>query len=155
MEVEAFLADSVVVADGKLFVQGGGWNVINTQALPTRHPRIGIGILVRVPYTATNQAHKFELRIEDADGELHPLGEAPPGVETEDGKIRRIEGEFNMGRPPGLVPGEEQLVPMAINMDGVEFPDAESYRVVIEIDGSEVKSLPFRINPVTQMRMVG
>ena|SRR5205823_7899427 len=66
---EALLADSVVVAEHKMYVQGGAWNTIFAQALPARHPRIGIGLVVRVPYAlADNLAKRFELTLEDEDG---------------------------------------------------------------------------------------
>ncbi len=109
MEVEAFLADSVVAAEGKLYVQGAGWNIVNAPALPYRLARAGIGLIVRIPYTATNQPHKFEIFMRDADGIEMPLAEAPPDVETPDGKIRRLGGEFNVGRPPTLEAGDELL----------------------------------------------
>lgn len=153
MEVEAFLADSVVTAENKLFVQGGGWNIIHTAAVPTQHPRVGIGMIIRIPYTATNQSHQFELRLEDEDGNEVPLGKLPPGsaAEGEEGTISRIGGEFNVGRPAGIFPGEEQLLPFAINLDGLRFEKVGAYRFVLEVDGSEVKSLPFRINQVQQV----
>lgn len=151
MEVEAFLADSVVTAESKLYAQGGGWNAITTLALPARHSRIGIGLIVRIPYTATNQPHRFELRLEDEDGGERPLGDAPPEAgESEQKSISRIGGEFNVGRPPNLYPGEEQLLPFAINLDGLIFERAGAYRFVLEIDGTEVKRLPFRVNQATQ-----
>lgn len=156
MEVEAFLADSVVTAEGKLYVQGAGWNAITTAALPTRHARIGIGLIVRVPYTATNQPHKFELRLEDEDGQELQLGAAPvESAEATVEAITRIGGEFNVGRPPNLYPGEEQLLPFAVNLDGLVFERAGAYRFVLEIDGAEVKRLPFRINQVTKFGPVG
>ena len=106
MEVDAFLADSVVVAEGKLFVQGAGWNTLNVQSLPAVHDRVGIGMIIDVPYTATNQEHGFSLHLETEDGEQLPLGDAPPGMETPDGRVRTIEGVFNVGRPPTLVAGD-------------------------------------------------
>lgn len=57
MEVDAFLADSIVSAEGKLYVQGAGWNKIQATSFPFRHSRIGIGVIIHVPYTATNQVH--------------------------------------------------------------------------------------------------
>lgn len=150
MQVEAFLADSVASAEGKLYVQGAGWNVINTAKVPTRHPRIGLGLIIRVPYTATNQMHKFELYLEDADGNELPLADAPPGTEMPDEKIRRLGGQFNVGRPPTLQPGDEQLVAMAINLDGLMFDRQDSYKFVIELDGSREKELSFRVNQVLQ-----
>jgi hypothetical protein len=150
VQVEAFLADSVASAEGKLYVQGAGWNVINTAKVPTRHPRIGLGLIIRVPYTATNQMHKFELYLEDADGNELPLADAPPGTEMPDEKIRRLGGQFNVGRPPTLQPGDEQLVAMAINLDGLMFDRQDSYKFVIELDGSREKELSFRVNQVLQ-----
>ena len=154
MEVEGFLADAVENVGGKLFVLGAGWNVIHVGALPARHSRVGVGLLIRVPYTATNQAHRFELRIETEDGEVHPLGDVPVD-DGSDGKLYRIEGEFDVGRPAGLPAGEEQIVPVAANLDGLTFDRAGSYRFVFEIDGTAVKTLPFRINLATQLRMAG
>lgn len=150
MQIEAFLADSVASAEGKLYVQGAGWNVINTVQVPARHPRIGIGLIIRVPYTATNQMHKFEIYLLDADGHELPLADAPPKTDVPDGTVRRLGGQFNVGRPPTLQPGDEQLVAMAINLDGLVFDRADSHRFVIELDGSPEKELPFRVNQVLQ-----
>lgn len=142
------LCDSVVSAEGKLYVQGGGWNVLNAITLPTRHPRIGLAIIIRVPYTATNQMHEFAVRLEDSDGGPLRLGEAPAGFESEDGFIRSLGGQFNVGRPPNLQPGDEQIVPIAINLDGLLFETAGGYQVVIAIDGTDVKVIPLRVIPM-------
>jgi hypothetical protein len=150
VDIDAFLADSVATAEGKLYAQGAGWNIIHTQVVPARHARIGIGFIVRVPYTATNQMHKFELYLLNSDGEEMPLGEAPPDAGTADGKIHRLGGQFNVGRPPTLQPGDEQLIPFAVNIDGLEFDRADSYRFVLELDGSPEKELRFRVSQVVQ-----
>jgi hypothetical protein len=149
MAVDAFLADSVVSPDGKLYVQGGGWTVINTPALPCRQPRLGLAALIRVPYSlAINESHKFEVHLEDADGTILPLGDAPGA--TPDGKIRRVGGEFTVGRPPGILPGDDQLVGISMNVDGLLFEKAGVYRFVISIDGVDVKTLRFRVNLLVQ-----
>jgi len=153
MEIDAFLADSVAVAEGKLFVQGAGWNIVWTNAVPARHPRIGIGALIHVPYTATNQLHEFSIRIVDQDENQLSLAAAPPGVDALDGQITELKGQFNMGRPPALTPGDTQIVPLAVNLDGIEFPTSNMYSVVISIDGTVLKRLPIRVqlvaNPLT------
>src|SRR5690348_16399866 len=118
MQVDAFLADSVVVAEGKLYVQGGGWDGIMTGTFPFRQPRVGIGIVLHVPWTATNQMHTFSIKIVDPDGKSIPLGDAPPGAESSDGKVRELRGQFNLGRPPLLMAGGSQTVPIAVNLDG-------------------------------------
>jgi hypothetical protein len=145
MRVVALTADSVVVAEGKLFVQGGGWDQINALGLPTRHPRIGIGVLIRVPYTETNIQHAFDLRLEDPDGKEVPLGDAPPGA-TKDGKVRRVGGQFTVGRPPMLGAGDEQVVPIAVNLDGLTFTAIGTHRIVLAVDGKDVETIPFRLN---------
>src|SRR5690349_7734686 len=113
VHVDAFLADSVVSAEGKLYAQGAGWNVIYTNETPFRHNRVGVGILITVPYTATNQMHRLVVHIEDSDGAKIALGDAPPGTDSDDGHIYLLGGEFNVGRPPLLIPGDDQIVPIA------------------------------------------
>ena len=145
MEVDAFVADSVSAVEGKLYALGAGWNLINAPQLPARHSRVGIGVLIRVPYTATNQPHRLELRLDDSDGRRIPLADAPPSAQTEDGKLYVIDAQFNVGRPPQLTPGDDQIVVIALNVDGIVFEKADAYNVVIEVDGEEVKRLAIRV----------
>lgn len=148
MEVDAFIADSAVVAEGKLYVQGAGWNILWANATPVRSSRIGLGVLIHVPFTETNQMHVFTVKIIDQDGNELPISDAPPNAETVDGKIYELKGQFNMGRPPNLTPGDEQIVPLAMNIDGLLLPAPTMYSVVIAIDGNEMKRLPMRIQMV-------
>jgi uncharacterized protein DUF6941 len=145
MEIDALLADSAITAEGKLYLQGGAWHLINAPGLPLRIPRIGLGIAIRVAWTDTNQVHNFEVRLQDADGHVLALGDAPPDTGPEDGKIRRLGTGFNVGRPPFLQPGDDQLVPLAMNIDGLVFELAGRYEFVLSIDGEDVKHLPMRV----------
>lgn len=150
MEVDAFLADSVVVAEGKLYVQGAGWNVLVAQQMPFRQNRIGVGVVIQVPYTQTNQMHSLSIRLLDTDENPIVLG-AVIGEGGDTDPISEIKGQFNMGRPPMLPPGESQMVPLAINLDGVEFSSLGKYNVSISIDGTEVKRLPMLVSTMPQM----
>ncbi len=150
IEVDAFLADSVVMAEGKLYAQGAGWNTINVRALPVVHDRIGIGVLIRVPYTATNQVHNFEIRLEDADGQRLPIGDNPAG----EGKIESIGGQFNVGRPPTIQPGDEQIVPTAMNVNGYRFERAGNFRFVVSVDGDDAKALPFKVFLISELQPI-
>ena len=142
IEVDAFLADSVDGAQGKIYVLGAGWDSITVQSFPARHPRIGIGVLVRVPYTATNQEHQLEIGLEDADGEPHPIGDDPNDPSR---KIDRFGASFNVGRPPQMVAGDSQTVAMAVNIDGLVFTQPGRYSFVLSVDGTEQKRLPVRV----------
>ena len=152
MEIDGFLADSVASAEGKLYALGAGWNTITTQYVPFSHPRIGIGLIVRVPWSATNQPHDVAIRLEDADGQLIAVGERPPGPESPDGRLYHITATFNLGRPPHLRPGDDQVLTLGVNIDRVTFTRGESYRFVISVDGVDSKSLPLRVVEATSPR---
>jgi hypothetical protein len=141
MEIEAFLADSVVSAEGKLYVQGAGWNVITAPGFPTRHPRIGIGVIVSVAYNETNTEHHLAVRLEDEDGQELPFS----GQGGEETARARVGADFNVGRPANLPPGEEQIIAMAINLDGLVFQHPGRYQLVVAVDGDDLKKLGFRL----------
>lgn len=136
MEVDAFLADSVVTAEGKLYVQGGAWNQLTVGSFPTRHPRMGVALAISVPFGANEREHTFMLHLEDADGQrlaLHP-GQS------------EVSGTFNVARSPAVTDGDEQVVALAINLDGLVFQSPGRYRYVVTIDGVPRKHLPFQIS---------
>src|ERR671919_1324657 len=86
MEVDAFLADSVVAVQGKLYALGVGWNRIVVPTFPARHGRIGIGLLFRLPAGTRNERRRFDLRVEGPDGREIQLGTGSSGI---GGPLRR------------------------------------------------------------------
>lgn len=151
MEVDAILADSVAASENKLYVQGGGWDTIFTQVVPFRQARLGLAMVLRIPWTATNQMHSFSIKIVDADGHNIALGQAPQRADAPGGKAYELKGQFNVGRPAILSPSESQVIPIAVNMDGLEFHQAANHSLIIEVDGTEMKRLPIRIRSTVQM----
>jgi hypothetical protein len=151
MEIDAFLADSIEAVNGKLYALGAAWNHLFTQVTPFRQARIGLGIAVHVPYTATNEPHRFEVRLEDADGRLLPVGDAPPGSDEPDGKLRRLGGQFTIGRPPLLTPGAEQMVALGMNFDSLIFEAPGGYCFVMSLEGEDVKRIGFTVTQIPQM----
>lgn len=145
--VDAMLCDSAVVAEGKLYVQGGGWNMLSTQQFPFLQPRVGLAVVIGVPYTETNRLHHLDVKLESEDGELVPLGPAMPDPE-EPGTMHRATGvaaQFNVGRPPLLQPGDRQSLPFAINLDQLAFAVPGAYSFTLSIDGVEANRLVFRV----------
>ncbi len=136
MEIEAFLADSVTSAGGKLYVLGAGWNALNAGGFPARHDRIGIGVLIRVPTSQAGRPHTLGLRLLGADGKDRSFGTAPDGSE-----VRTLEAQFGVG-PPGELEG---TVAIALNVDGLVFETAGTYTFVLAVDGSDLKRLPFGV----------
>jgi hypothetical protein len=155
VEVNAFLADAAEESQGKIYALGIGWNRIYTREFPARHPRMAIAITVHVPYTQTNQVHRISIQLETEDGQVVPLGDAPPSAPDEPpGKIHELGGEFNVGRPPNLTPGDEQIVPLALTLDGLRFEQPGKFNWVIRIDGTEVRRLDMRVEHLMQLGTV-
>lgn len=148
MRVTALLADHVDVANGKLYVNGGGWTTWWAESVPLRVPAMGVALLIGVPYTATNEQHRFAVYIVDEDGGQVTLPMASNQAGAQPGALAtRIDGEFTVGRPPQLPPGDEQVVPFALNMPGLVLPRYGSYSIVVEVDSVEHARLPFRLAP--------
>jgi hypothetical protein len=142
IQVVGFLADSVVRSVGKLYVQGAGWNRITVLLFPATHDRIGIGLLCNVDPGGSNVPHRFEIRLEDADGKELSFGPAPSAKDKPVEPVTRIGGEFTTG---SMDQNEEQLVAMAINLNGMSFAKPGAFRFVVSVDGADVKALPFRV----------
>jgi len=138
MEVEAFLADSVQAAGGKLHALGIGWRVIQAPAIPARHDRIGIGLIVR---TAPDEAgqHTLTLSLLDPDGAAHAFGAGGP-----------LQATFSS-------PAGQGTATLALNLDGIVFEAEGDHTFVVTIDGAAVTRLPFRVQttpepPVSEFR---
>ncbi len=125
------LANHAEVQNGLLYISGGGWANLFRGPLdpdsppPTNH--FGIGASVLIPWDETNQHHHVVIRIEQEN--TLPL--------------LRIEGEIEVGRPPGLLPGTDQRVAVGFGVD-IQFPEEGSYRAVAEI-GEDSRSVGFRV----------
>jgi hypothetical protein len=145
MEIDAILCDHAQAADGKLFISGGG--IDRSFAGPDLPHMIslGLGAVVRVPYTATNQVHKFTVTIVDEDGQ--PVGPySPDGIEQQP---VQVEIPFNLGRPPGMMPGMSQPWSVALNFQ-LPLGRLGQYHFVVGIDGSDEKRLPLLLTLAPQ-----
>jgi hypothetical protein len=134
VEVDGFLADSVAAVQGKLYALGVGWNRIQVALFPARHDRIAVGLLFRIPAGSPNESRRFDLRIEGPDGREIPLGTGADGQ-----SVGRIGGDFTAGA------AEEQIVPIALNLNGMPIGAPGDYRIVVSLNDADVKILAFRV----------
>jgi Family of unknown function (DUF6941) len=100
MRVTIMLADAAQEADGKLYILGGGWSVTGPEIPPS-----AVAMKIDVPWDQANRRHTWSLELLSEDG-------APVMIEDEP---LRVEGEFEVGRPPGLAPGSFIDVPLAVS----------------------------------------
>jgi hypothetical protein len=129
MEVTMLLCDRAQVAEGKLYVLGGGWNLAQA-GMPVP---VEVAVLVAVPWTATNEKHQFTLALVDDDGQPVGLGGGP---------AIHLEGEFEVGRPPGIKPGTALNQQMVFKFGMPAFP-AGGYVFEFSI-GTVLGRTPFR-----------
>ena len=67
------LCDAAQVADGKLYILGGGWSVTGPMPMPS-----AIAVKVEVDWHEVDQLHEWEVSLIDEDG--HPVViETPEG----------------------------------------------------------------------------
>ncbi len=119
VRVTMMLADSAQVADGKLFILGGGITAFGPRPQP-----LGVAIRIEVPWDRANVPHTWRLDLLDEDG--HPL--------TVREKPLVVHGRFEAGRPAGLKPGTPLSVPLAINFPAVPVTPGKSYTWQLSID---------------------
>lgn len=149
--IDAVLCDSAVAVEGKLYVQGGGWNMLGSPNFPFVQSRIGLGVVLAVPYTETNRNHNLEIELAHEDGGTVPLG-PPQRVEGATDQMQtptKVTAIFNMGRPPIIERGDAQNMVFAVNFDQLRFESPGQYSFVLKVDGEMVERLTFRvISPV-------
>ena len=128
------LSDFVESINGKLYIQGGGWSRIRA----ARPMTLGIGMVVHVPYSHTNQKHTLGIVLVTEDGAPYPTPPQAPMPFT-------ATTTFEVGRPPGMRPGEQSNVAVAIMVGGIQF-EPGGYRVEVRLDNDDdlLASAPFR-----------
>jgi hypothetical protein len=115
------LSDHSEAVNGKLYMTGGGWNVLRLPELPHEwsfHISLGID----VAWHETNHPHELVVTIQD-----------PDGIELGQG----LTANFETGRPPGMPPGQEQRLVMSIGA-GANFETSGPHAAVVQVDGEEL-----------------
>ena len=144
MRVDAFLADTAEVVNGKIYALGAGWNTIFVRQFPAQHRRLAIAATVHVPFNETNLSHNLEVKLVTEDGETYPIG-VRPDDEGKPQPVRAMGGDFTLGRPAHLADGFEQVACFAFTFDGLRFDKPRQLSWVVSIDGEELVRLPMRV----------
>jgi len=99
------LCDAAQVADGKLYILGGGWSMTGPDPVPS-----AVALKIDVDWHEAEIPHHWELFLEDADGQ-------PVMVETPDGaQPVEVRGDFTVAHPPGIPEGSPIDVALAVNL---------------------------------------
>ncbi len=141
MNVTMLLCDAAQVADGKLYILGGGWSMTGPDPVPS-----AVALKIDVDWHEAELAHHWELFLEDADGQ-------PVLVDTPDGaQPVEVRGEFTVTHPPGVPEGSPNDVALAINLGPIPLNPASRYAWRLMIDGEALPgaSVGFTTRPRPQ-----
>jgi len=135
------LCDHVALAEGKLYINGGGWSTTGPAPSPS-----GIAVFLEVPWVEANRKIEFKLKLLHEDGEpftqLTPVGAMMP-VE--------ITATLEVGRPPGVPEGTALPVPLPINLPPLPLAPGQGFYWQAEINqqSKEEWRLSFRTRPLS------
>jgi hypothetical protein len=134
MDVEwLILADAAQVVGNKLYLMGGGWDKLTVNSQFPADQRCALALSLRVDWNETNQKHSFEIEIMSEDSAT----EQPRS-------LLKAGGQFELGRPPGINPGQEQRFQMALDMNlKIDGPGAKT--VIARVEGQEKRRLSFNV----------
>lgn len=137
MNVEwLILADYAEIIGNKLYLQGGGWDILTVNTGFPTSKVCGLAAAVRVQWHETNQRHNVEFEVQSDDGQ----------------SLAKIEAQFEVGRPPGMVSGQEQRWQVAGNL-GLTFEKPGTYVIIARIEGQEEARVHFNVMPGPMMAM--
>lgn len=119
------IADFAEAINGKLYIQGGGWDRIAAN----QPANLAVAVLLFIAWDETNTQHKITIRLLTEDGDP---------VEIE-GRPVAVEAGVEVGRPPGAVKGQDLTAPLAMRLNGLPLSPGR-YRFVVErdLDGEAV-----------------
>jgi hypothetical protein len=140
MDLDVMLCDHAQVVGNKLFISGAN---VDRMSVPAGSPppyllNFAAAGIVRVPWQATNEEHTLSFNIVTQDGKPPQMAEGiaigPEGI--------GVQMKFNVGRPPQMTSGDEQLVPFAFQL---ALPLGAPGRFVLQfsLDGTSVRNLTF------------
>jgi hypothetical protein len=129
------LADAAQVAEGKLYLLGGGWDRLAVNVLPAVQS-VGIAVGVIVPWNETNTSHTLRLTIEDDDGTAI---------------LQPVDVQLEVGRPAGITAGSDQRVTVAFNAH-LGLSKLGGYVITASLETSAPKRLRFAVSPGLQFR---
>ena len=121
MKATLLLADHADVVNGKLYINGGGWDWIRP-GVP-----FAIALIVHVTWDQTNMKHSVVLELLDTDGD--------PVVAPDGNPVRIPFDPLELGRPAGVKPGTTLNQPYAVFFPNLPLQGGTQYVWQLSLDG--------------------
>jgi hypothetical protein len=134
MRVTMLLCDAAQVAEGKLFILGGGWSIASASLAPS-----AVALKFEVDWDEANRPHHWELFLVDEDGQ------AVTWETTEGDAPVEVRGDFEVGRPAGLPQGASLDLPLAVSVPPLQLkPDCRFvWRLTVDGESSDAWMVAF------------
>jgi hypothetical protein len=122
------LADNAQIVGNKLYLLGGGWDVLTVGSGFPVQQRCAVAASYKVPWNETNERHAVEIEVLNDDGL----------------SLATVQGQVEVGRPAGIPPGSDQRAQIAAEIVlGIE--KESSFAIIARIEGVEVGRTQFRV----------
>jgi hypothetical protein len=131
MRLTVILCDSARVAEGKLYILGGGW----THVVADQPIEMSLGVVIAVPWGDANRRHPLGIVLKDEDGHF-------VDAETPDGQQPiRQESQFDIGRPPGIKAGSDLNAVLVFRFGALQLaPGGYVWELTV---GEAIEKVPF------------
>lgn len=133
LTVTALICDAAQVADGKLYILGGGWSYAWAQE-PGAPTPMALAVQLAIPWGLANRRLEVEAKLVTEDSEQ---------VTQDFGEVR-VTGVIEAGRPPGARPGAPLVVPFVVQYAGLQLGYG-GYVWEVAIDGRTAARVPFQV----------
>lgn len=114
-----FTADHAVQENGKLYVNGGFFNLIMYPVFPAVVPTLGIGASLHIPWRAHHQEHHFAITMLDEEDRELSL---------------RIEGAFRVGADLMFREDEPSVINLAGNVTNLVIERPGRHTLMLHVD---------------------
>ena len=133
------LCDAAQVADGKLYILGGGWSMTGPDPVPS-----AVALKIDVEWNEADRPHHWELFLVDEDGQA-VVATTPDGPQAIE-----VRGDFEVGRPDALPAGSPVDVALALNFGPLPLVPGCRYtwRLMIDGEGADDWLLSFSTRPL-------
>lgn len=115
------LADAAQVVGNKLYMIGGGWDVLTVNSGFPAVQQMAVAASFIVPWSDTNARQTAEVEIFDED---------------RNAVMANVTGEFEVGRAAGIPPGSSQRTQLAVMM-GLKIEHAGQYSIRCRLNGED------------------
>ncbi len=142
MDITMLLCDSALVAEGKLFILGGGWSVTGPDPAPS-----ALALKMAIPYNNDARFFHWEIFLEDADGK-------PVILNSAEG-LRPVEvmGDIELAENPEGANGIPVDVCLAVNVPPLPLdPDTRFvWRLTVNGEPQPGGTLAFATRPAVEV----